>query len=171
MRLDLGFLGPGVRISPSISYWSSTIRTRELARLAEQLNRLPSLQDRNITIQPAELGQISWSDLSASLDAHVVWTTPFNLFTYIGAGVGLHALNGKGSAVEGTFVEDLLDSTSGAVAFMAGVETQPFARLRVYGEGRFTLVSDLKYPGFRVGAAFMLPPRAAPAGGGTQGGR
>ncbi|MEX2285339.1 MAG: hypothetical protein WEE89_22830 [Gemmatimonadota bacterium] len=171
LRLDLGFLGPAVRISPSITYWSSTIRTRELARLAEQLNRLPSLQDRNIAIQPSELGRISWSDLSASVDAHLVWTTPFDVFTYVGAGVGLHALNGKGSAVEGTFVEDLLDSTSGAVAFMAGVESQLFARLRIYGEGRFTLVSDLKYPGFRVGAAFMLPPRTAPAGGGTQGGR
>lgn len=170
LRLDLGYLGPGVRIAPSISYWSSTIRTRELARLAGQLNRLPALRDRDVTIQPNELGEIAWSDLSLSVDAHLVWTTPINVFTYIGAGIGLHALNGKGSAVESTFIEDLLDSTSGAIAFMAGVEAQATERVRVFGEGRYTLVSDLKYPGFRVGAALMLPTRATPAGG-TQGGR
>ncbi len=170
LRADLGYLGPGVRISPSVSYWRSTIRTRELARLAGQLNRLPALRDRGVAIQPGELGEISWSDLSVSLDAHLVWTTPINLFTYIGAGVGLHALNGNGRAVESTFVEDLLDSVSGAVAFMAGLETQPFPRLRLYGEGRFTLVSDLKYPGLRIGGALMLPPRA-PSRGGTQGGQ
>ena len=170
LRLDLGYLGPGVRISPSIGYWSSTIRTRELARLAGQLNRLPALRDRSVTIQPHELGEIAWSDLSLSVDAHLVWTTPVSVFTYVGAGFGLHALNGKGSAVEGTFIEDLLDSTSGAIAFMAGIEAQPSSGVRVYGEGRYTLVSDLKYPGFRVGAALMLPSRTTPAGG-TQGGR
>jgi hypothetical protein len=160
LRLDLGFLGPGIRVAPSISYWSSTIKRRELARLADQLNRLPSLQTRNVIIEPEELGTVKWSDVSMSVDAHVVWTTPLQFFTYIGAGLGLHALNGQGSAVESTFVEDLLDSTSGAVAFMAGVETQPFARFRLYAEGRYTLVSDLKYPGLRVGGALMLPPRA-----------
>jgi hypothetical protein len=171
LRLDLGFLGPGVRVAPSVSYWSSEIKQAELVRLARQLNRLPALRDRNVTIDPTELGTIHWSDLSLSVDAHVVWTTPLQFYTYIGAGLGLHALNGQGAAVENTFVEDLLDSTSGSVAFMAGVETQPFARFRLYGEARYTLVSDLKYPGIRIGGALMLPPRAAPASGGTQGER
>jgi hypothetical protein len=34
-------------------------------------------------------------------------------------------------------------------------------QLRVYGELRYTLASDVRYPGVRVGAALMLPPRAA----------
>jgi hypothetical protein len=32
-------------------------------------------------------------------------------------------------------------------------------RLRIYGEARYTLVSDVRYPGIRLGAALMLPPR------------
>src|SRR5688500_11356087 len=99
VRLDLGYLGPGVRIAPSISYWSSEIRESELGRFADQLDRLPALRARGVTIRPDELGTITWSDLALSLDAHVVWTTPLRAFTYIGAGVGVHALNGQGQAV------------------------------------------------------------------------
>src|SRR5688572_10436648 len=43
IRLDLGFLGPGIRVTPSIGYWGSDMRTTELDRLAGQINRLPKL--------------------------------------------------------------------------------------------------------------------------------
>src|SRR3990172_4460284 len=76
VRLDLGFLGPGVRIAPSITYWSSHFRNTELARLAGQINNLPALRDRNVTVSGADLGEIRWSDLSLGLDAHLLFTTP-----------------------------------------------------------------------------------------------
>jgi hypothetical protein len=161
VRLDLGFLGPGVRIAPSISYWSSDMRATELDRLADQINRLPPLQDQNVQIIAADLGEVTWSDLSLAVDAHFIWTTPIKVFTYIGAGAALHALNGHGDFIENTFVEDLLDSTSAGVAVMAGLEYQPVPRLRLYGEARYNLVTDIRYPGLRLGATLMLPPRAA----------
>jgi opacity protein-like surface antigen len=162
LRLDLGYLGPGVRIAPSISYWSSHFERSELERLANRLNDIPG-----VVVDADDLGSISWRDISLSVDAQLVWTVPFRAFTYIGAGAGLHVLNGSGAAFENTFVEDLLDSTSGAVAAMIGLEFQPIEYLRLYGEGRYTLMSDVRYPGFRVGAAFMLPqPAAAQARGG-----
>jgi opacity protein-like surface antigen len=163
LRLDLGFLGPGVRIAPSISYWSSDMRATELDRLAEQINRLPPLQEQNVQISAADLGQVTWSDLSLAVDAHLIWTTPIRLLTYIGAGAALHALNGHGDFIENTFVEDLLDSTAAGVAFMAGLEFQPVPRLRFYGEARYNLVTDIRYPGLRVGVTLMLPPRDAAA--------
>ncbi|MGH7465060.1 MAG: hypothetical protein ACREK1_07785, partial [Longimicrobiales bacterium] len=46
VRLDLGFLGPAVRIAPAISYWSSEFRAAELDRLADRLNNLPPLQEQ-----------------------------------------------------------------------------------------------------------------------------
>ena len=159
MRIDLGYLGPGVRIAPTISYWNSTLHDSELRRFADQLNRLPALESRGIIIQPEELGRIEWSDLSVSVDAHVVWTTPLNVMTYIGGGLGLHAMNGRGSAVEETFVEDLLDSTTAGFNLMAGGEFQVLPQLRLYGEARFSMVSDIRVPGFRVGGALMLPSR------------
>jgi opacity protein-like surface antigen len=161
IRLDLGFLGPGVRVAPSISYWSSDMRGTELDRLADQINRLPTLIRDSVTVTAAELGNITWSDLSISLDTHLLWTTPVGVLTYVGGGVAIHALNGHGDFIESTFVEDLLDSTSAGVAVMAGLEYQMTSRLRLYGEARYTLVTDIRYPGLRFGASLMLPPRAA----------
>lgn len=163
IRLDLGFLGPGVRIAPMVSYWSSDMRTTELDRLADQINRLPALIRDSVTVTADELGTITWSDLSVGVDTHLLWTTPIGLITYVGAGASIHALNGHGTFIESTFVEDLLDSTAAGVALMAGLEFQVTPRLRIYGEARYTLVTDIRYPGVRMGGSLMLPPRAAAA--------
>jgi opacity protein-like surface antigen len=168
LHLDLGFLGPGVRVVSNLGYWSSTFKRGEINRLAEQLNRLPALADRGVTIQPSELGKIDWSDISLGVDLHYVWTVPLQIITYLGAGAGLHLLNGQGTSVQDTFVEDLLDSTAPGLAVMGGLELEPTDRFRVYGELRYTLMSDVRYPGVRVGAALMFPPRAQPGAQGTR---
>jgi hypothetical protein len=160
MRLDLGFLGPAVRISPSISYWSSKFRTSQLDMLADRLEALPPLIDRGVEISAADLGEIRWSDFVISLDAHVVWTAPLNVITYLGAGAAVHALNGRGDAIDDTFVEDLLDSTAAGFNVIAGAELQPFERMRIYGEGRYSIGSDIRYPALRIGASLMLPSRS-----------
>lgn len=163
IRMDLGFLGPGVRVAPQISYWSSETRRTELDRLAGQINRLPPLIEQGITITADDLGKITWSDLSIGMDVQMLWTTPVGVITYVGGGVAIHALNGHGDFIENTFVEDLLDSTAAGVAVMAGLEFQPLPRLRLYGEARYTLVTDIRYPGVRLGASLMLPPRTGGA--------
>jgi hypothetical protein len=163
VRLDLGFLGPGVRIAPSLTYWSSQFRPSEVESLVRQINRLPALQSQGAAITAADLGIIKWSDLSIGIDAHMLWTTPIGVFTYVGAGGSLHALNGQGAFVDKTFVEDLLDSTTAGIALMGGVEYEPVPMLRVYGEARYTIVSDVRYPGLRIGGTLMLPPRSPPA--------
>jgi hypothetical protein len=163
IRLDLGFLGPGVRVAPSISYWSSDMRATQLDRLADQINRLPILIQEGVTVTADDLGEITWSNLSIGLDVQMLWTTPIGLMTYVGAGAAIHALNGHGDFIENTFVEDLLDSTGGGIALMAGLEYQLLPRLRLYTEARYTLVTDIRYPGVRMGASLMLPPRDATA--------
>lgn len=168
LRLDLGFLGPAVRLVPGMSYWTSELRTSQLDQFADRLNRLPPLVERGITLTAADLGTVEWSDLALMLDAHVVWTAPLDIITFVGAGASLHALNGRGDVVDATFVEDLLDSMSAGMAMMAGFEVQPISRLRLYGEARYTLVSDVRYPSLRAGASLMLPPREPAT---TQGGR
>lgn len=168
VRLDLGYLGPAVRLAPSISYWSSEFSVDELDRLADRLNNLPPLQDQGVVITAADLGTVEWSDLTMSLDAHVVFTAPLDIITFVGVGGSVHALNGRGDAIADTFVEDLLDSTTAGVAVMAGAEFQPITQMRVYGEARYTVASDVKYPAVRIGAALMLPQRTgtSTSGGG-----
>ena len=159
VRLDLGFLGPAVRLAPSISYWSSEFSMEELDRLADRLNNLPPLQEQGVVITAADLGTVEWSDLALSVDAHLVFTAPLDIITFVGFGASVHALNGRGDAIADTFVEDLLDSTTAGIAVMAGAEFQPVSSVRFYGEARYTVVSDVRYPGIRLGAALMLPQR------------
>jgi hypothetical protein len=161
LRFDLGFLGPAVRIVPSISYWNSTLKRSELERLAQRLEEIPVLADQDVTIGVDDLGRIEWSDVGLNLDAQAVWTAPYNVFTYIGAGFSLHLMNGQGGAIDGTFIEDLLDSTPAGIAVMGGLEYEIGQRFRVYGEGRYTLQSDVRYPGLKIGAAVMFPPPAS----------
>lgn len=159
VRLDLGYLGPGLRIAPTISYWSSELKTPELQRLADRLEQLPALQEQGVELSADDLGQVSWSDLSVGVDAQLVWTVPFDVMTFVGGGIAVHALNGRGTAIEDTFVEDLLDSTTPSFSLSAGAEYQLVERLRIYAEARYTLMSDLRYPGVRAGMAIMLPSR------------
>jgi hypothetical protein len=163
VRLDLGYLGPGVRVQPSVSYWSSTLRTGELDRLAGRLNRLPPLQESGETVSGDELGPIDWSDLVLELEAHYVWIAPAGLMPYLGVGAGLHLLNGSGPAIKDTFVEDLLDTVTAGVTALGGVELQVTGTFRIHAEARFTLLSDINYPGLTFGGSLSFPQ----AGNGT----
>lgn len=164
IRFDLGYLGPGVRITPSLSYWDSKMRTTELGRLASRLSRLPALQSQGVVIRGEDLGEIRWSDFSANLDGQFAWDTEIGLMTYLGAGVGIHKLNGKGASIEGTFIEDLLDAVTAGFTALGGLEYEPVSRLRIYGEASYTVMSYLRYPALKVGAAFMLTPERAGRG-------
>ncbi len=157
VRVDLGYLGPGVRIIPSMSYWRSDMRQSELGRLADRLNALPALQRQGARVTPQDLGPIRLSDVSLALDGQYVWTTPARLLTYVDLGLGVHALNGQGQAISDTFIEDLLDTVTAGISAGGGLEYPVNDRLRFYGELRYTVLTDVQYPGVRLGAAIMLP--------------
>lgn len=157
VRFDLGFLGPGVRITPTITYWGSRMSRKELGRLADRLGRLPALRNQGVVIRGEDLGEIRWSDIAVSLDGQFAWETNLGLMTYLGAGIGVHKLNGKGESIGGTFVEELLDAVTAGVSGMAGIEYEPVRRMRIYAEASYTMMSYLQYPALKIGAAFMLP--------------
>ncbi len=170
LTLDLGFLGPGVRIAAGIGYWSSRMKPGELDRLARQLDRLPALQGRGVSVSGEELAPIDWSDLNLDVAADYVWRTPVELYPYVGLRLGLHALNGQGPAIDNTFVEDLLDSISPSAGAVVGLEYPLIERLRLSAEADYTLMTDLHYPGVRVGFTLMLPPRGTSGSGGAAAG-
>lgn len=155
LRLDLGYLGPGLRIAPTLQYWSSSMRRGELDKLASRINALPALQQAHVTLTGADMGAVHMSDLGLDIDGQVVVTTPGGLLTYAGAGLGLHALSGSGDAIDNTFVEDLLDTIAPAISGTAGVELSLAQRLRVFWEMRLTAMGDVQYAGLRVGGALM----------------
>ncbi|MFW5947035.1 MAG: hypothetical protein ACOCUW_00970 [Gemmatimonadota bacterium] len=151
LRLDLGYLGPGVRIAPSITYWSSELAGPELETLADRLTA-----QTGSPVTGDDLGPVEWADLSVTVDGHFVWSTPMGFFLYLGTGLGLHALNGGGPAVDGTFVEDLLDNVTAGVDGVAGLELEVGDRLRLFTEGRYTAMIGLRYASLGGGLQLML---------------
>jgi opacity protein-like surface antigen len=159
VRFDLGYLGPSVRLTPSITYWESQMTTAEVrtleARVEELANRGRPVVSEPVTI---DLGRIMRRDLALGLDGHVVWSIPLGLLSYAGAGVSAHLLNGSGEAVDGTFVEDLLDSVSAGINLHAGLEYPVNSRLRFYTSGRHEWLGDLRWFELRVGTQVMFGP-------------
>ena len=157
LRLDLGYLGPGLRMVPGISYWSSSLNDDEVAKLESKVDQL--ILDQ---VAPGpewmgtDLGGVDWSDLVLSMDAHLVWAIPYDFLSFAGAGLSAHIMNGEGNAISNTFVEDLLDTVSPGFNLHAGLE-YPFSDLfRFYGEARFEILEDLRYLELRAGGQIMV---------------
>jgi hypothetical protein len=153
-RVDLGLLGPGVRATLGFNRWSSFLVRSEVRRLEVQLEEL--IQEQTGMEVPVNLGDISWSDLAIHGDVHVMWEVPFGVFTYAGLGASAHILRGGGAAIEGTFVEDLLDSIRAGLNAHAGLEVPVHPRLRIVTEGRFEVLENLRYAQVRLGGQFDL---------------
>jgi len=156
-RFDLGYLGPGLRIVPRITYWSSDLDDGEVSDLERRLEALVDRESPPGT-PPAsvDLSPIEWRDLIIGLDAHFAWHAPGGILTYLGTGASAHILNGKGPAVDGTFVEDLLDSVRAGVNLHAGLEFAAHRRFRLYTEGRGEALGDLQYLELRGGGQFFV---------------
>ncbi len=155
LRVDLGYLGPGLRVVPSVTYWKAPFRAEEIQELEDRVAGLVQTQAGG-PAPTVDLGTIEWSDVAVAVDAHVVWRIPFNFLSFGGLGVAAHVMNGNGTAINGTFVEDLLDSVTAGFNLHAGLEYPLSDRFRLNGQGRYEVLGDLQYFQLRFGAQFMI---------------
>lgn len=159
-RMDLGYLGPGVRILPGFTWWSSDYRRSEVLSLEERLEALIAReQEPGAPVADVNLGNIRMADLVLNVDGQFVWTVPslpFPALTYLGGGAAAHILNGSGEAIEDTFVEDLLDRVAVGVNIHGGAEFLLTEQFRVFGEGRAELVENLQYLEIRAGVQWVF---------------
>lgn len=156
VRADMGFAGPRVRISPAIRFWSSTVQDDEIARLEAQIRALCE-RHAGAICPPFDLGEVERSDLELAVDAHYLFPTGYSIQPYLGGGLGLHLLNGRGEAIDGTFVEDLLDTVSPALNLLGGIHIPLSSAIELLTEARFVLVSDVRYASILVGGTWILP--------------
>ena len=155
VRFDLGFLGPGFRLMPGVTYWESEMSQTEVTQFETRLGTLT--EDQGGTTPPGgfDLGTIDRSDVVVGLDGHYVWAIPLNLFFLTGVGLSAHFLNGGGAAIDGTFVEDLLDSVSAGFNLHAALEFPLADRIRLHAGSKVEVLGDLNYVEFRGGLSFI----------------
>lgn len=156
VRADLGFLGPALRVVPSIHFWSSQLENDEVERLAEQIIDVCLRQTGVSCPSQLELGEIDLNDLVLNADARYEFRTSLLATPYLGAGLGVHLLNGGGGAIDDTFVEDFLDVITPSVNVLAGVTFPLVPEFDLITEARYVLVSDVSYFGFTVGGMWSF---------------
>lgn len=154
--MDLGYLGPGLRVVPSLTYWDSELKDDEVAELEGRLEDLIVETGPPGTTRPdLDLGTITWNDLVLAVDSHFVWSIPYGFLGYAGAGASAHLMNGGGSIAD-TFIDDLLDSVRAGFNLHAGIEVPFHERLRLHSAARYELLGDLRYLELRAGLRLFL---------------
>jgi hypothetical protein len=169
LRADLGPVSPRVRLVPIMSFWASRFHGSEVRRLARQIEKVCAAQHG--TECPAlDLGTVRVSDLSLGLDVQAAARRHGTLRPYLALGGAIHLLNGQGDAIDGTFVEGLLDAIAPGMDAAAGLELPIGHALRLYTEGRAVLGSDTRYVGLTIGGNWRMslappPPTETPTPG------
>lgn len=141
-KIDLGFLGPGIRVVPRFAYWKADVEASSIEKLERQLEEVSELEPGSVN-----LGAIDRSAYVIGADVQFIASLA-RVSPYIGAGLDIYALNDDGNAIRGTFLDDLV-VTAGASA-VGGVQVAMSPSWSVYGELRATAVTDAS----SLGAAF-----------------
>ena len=166
IRIDLGYAGPGLRVLPSVGYWSADLEADEVSEFEARIADLVAEQGG---VRPdLDLGSITYRDISVGVDAQVVWEVPLDLLTFGGLGVTAHFIDGDGNAINGTFVEDLIDSVEPGFNLHVGAEYPVTNGMRLYTVGRYEVMPDIRYFQVRVGWQFMTGPNAPGEGRGNE---
>ena len=161
LRLDLGFVGSGTRIAPTARFWSSSLAANEVERLAQQI---VLVCERQVDVScPAELnlGEVRLSDLELGVDAQHHFFASRRITPFVGASLGLHLLNARGDFIDGTFVEDLLDTVAPGIGPTLGINVRLGSSIQLMTEMRLMLASEVRYASFSGGGVWRLP---TPAG-------
>lgn len=156
VRADLGLLGPNLRIVPSVAFWQSELERAEVNRFADQLVTICQRQPSALCPTGFDLGTVELTDVALNVDAHYEFETELVLTPYAGGGVGLHLLNGSGSLIQDTFVEDLFDGISPSLNLLGGAMFPLGEALQLYAEARYALLSETRHATLAIGGMWLF---------------
>jgi len=152
VRVDYGRIAPRVRLLLGLSYFHSEFDQASRNRFERRLDSIvnPSKPDS------INLGRISLSDVIGDIDFQLVFPQGHGITVYLGTGVSIHARNGSGAAINGTFVEDALDVITAGLNGTMGFEFNLSHAWRFTVDGRGVLSSGLKTVSLRTGIMYRL---------------
>ena len=156
VRVDAGFFAPRVRPLLSLTFFRSAYDSSEIAELETRLRDVVRDPTDDFTI---DAGEVSLSTLALDLDLQWVPLQRGPIRPYLGVGAGAHLRFAEGPAIEGTFIEDALETIVAALNASAGFEIALSPHLHATVEGRGILTSGLKAVSVRGGFMLRFPPR------------
>jgi hypothetical protein len=149
LRLDYGLIEPHVRVLLGLSYFKADFSSAARARFAQRLDSIVN-PGRPDTIN---LGPITWSDVTGDVDLQYVLPQGRSVTSYLGIGLGAHIRHGSGPAINGTFVQDALNSITAGLNGTIGTEVGA-KRWRFVVEARGVLSSGVSTASLRSGVTY-----------------
>jgi len=152
LRIDYGRIAPKVRLLLGLSYFHSRFDQQAINRFERRLDSIvnPSTPDS------INLGRISLSDIIGDIDFQFVFPQGHGVTAYLGTGISIHARNGSGAAINGTFMEDALDVITAGLNGTMGFEFNLSHAWRFTVDGRGMLSSGLRSVSLRTGIMYRL---------------
>jgi hypothetical protein len=148
IRVDLGFLGPYIRVVPRAGWWSAAVNDESVRELERQLEEVSNLPAGSIN-----LGSLERTAWNLGLDVH--WTLQDAVLApYLGVGGDLYLLDDEGNAIDGTFLDSAV--ITAGLSGVVGAEFNFLAHWRIYSELRGTLVTDASNASVALGLAYRF---------------
>jgi hypothetical protein len=150
VQADYGAIAPHWRVVFSASYWGSRFTDATVQQFVAQLRH--SLSDTTVGIDP---GKVTVSDIALEVEGHWIPTARSAFVQpYLGVGIGAHVVNAEGKLIDNTFVESALDNIASGFTGIAGVAILPSRRVSLGVEGRYTLLSTVRFGTLRATAMY-----------------
>ena len=154
LRFDMGYFAPHVRVGFGASYFKGMFTQDQIVTFEERLLDIIDDPTNDATVT---VGTITWTNINADFDLQYVFTPGGFVQPYAGVGLALIIRNGNGAAINGTFVEDALDTFTAGLTASIGLEVRLTRSLYVLVDGRGLLSSELRSVAVRGGLKLMLP--------------
>lgn len=154
VRVHLGYFAPRVRLLVGGSYVRARFSPDEVARFEERVRSLVSDPTGDATVN---VGEVTLGDLQAAIDLQYVFGVRRRVRPYAGLGLGIHVRDGDGDAIDGTFLEDALDTIAAGASVSLGVELGVTRELYFTVDVRGELTSEIRGAAARGGLTFYLP--------------
>lgn len=158
VRLDYGMIAPRIRVLFGGSYFKALINQDEILEFEQSILRVIDDPTGDATI---DIGDITWADLQLNADLQYLVPAGARYFFYFGLGLAAHARKASGAAIDGTFVEDALNTIAAAAVASAGVEIAAADQLHLVLDTRGNLSSELRTLSVRLGAMYRIRPLLA----------
>lgn len=153
LRVDFGTIAPRVRVVVGGSYFRGDFKPE---RIAEWEARLQDVLV-GCSCDSVSVGTISQSNIEVFLALQYLIPPVGRLQPYGGLGFSAHIRDGDGAAIDGTFVEDALDTVAAGLDAAIGFELAVLTRLSLLAEGRGVLTSELRSFSARGGLMVRFP--------------
>ncbi|HEX9730293.1 MAG TPA: hypothetical protein VGA37_17495 [Gemmatimonadales bacterium] len=155
LRVDMGAFAPRIRTMVSVSYFRSRFDQDEIDRFEQRLAGVVNAAG-SFSI---DVGEVRWTNFAIDLDLQYLFARG-GVVPYLGLGMGVHVRNADGAAIDGTFVEDALETIAASLNVTTGLDVELMQGLWITSDVRGMLSSGLIAASVRGGFMYRFGRRS-----------